>query len=391
MAMECPTPDCLDGPVFVLTVLTVNTSDNTSSNSSTEEDEIEYYYFYKTEQITFMWVIFTMIVVGNSSVLVTLLMSKNRKSRMNFFIMHLALADLSVGLVQVLADVIWRMTVDFYGGRIVCKLVRYLQVMVTYSSTYMLVALSIDRYNAITHPMKFRGSWKRARILVVSAWGVSTLASIPAIFLNEDLVIKGRVQCWIDLSPWQWKAYLMLVALSLFFFPALIISTCYSVIVYTIWNKSKAMGYPKIQNNSILSKRSTVRQNASIDSDIDSRRASSRGIIPKAKIKSVKMTLVIVFVFILCWSPYFIYDLLQVYGFIPINQTLIAISTFIQALAPLNSAANPIIYCFFSSPPCKNFKKVKKNSTLNVGSRKAEHLLKSDTAHSTRQQLKTHT
>ncbi|XP_022246100.1 cardioacceleratory peptide receptor-like isoform X3 [Limulus polyphemus] len=350
MAMECPTPDCLDGPVFVLTVLTVNTSDNTSSNSSTEEDEIEYYYFYKTEQITFMWVIFTMIVVGNSSVLVTLLMSKNRKSRMNFFIMHLALADLSVGLVQVLADVIWRMTVDFYGGRIVCKLVRYLQVMVTYSSTYMLVALSIDRYNAITHPMKFRGSWKRARILVVSAWGVSTLASIPAIFLNEDLVIKGRVQCWIDLSPWQWKAYLMLVALSLFFFPALIISTCYSVIVYTIWNKSKAMGYPKIQNNSILSK-----------------------------------------LFILCWSPYFIYDLLQVYGFIPINQTLIAISTFIQALAPLNSAANPIIYCFFSSPPCKNFKKVKKNSTLNVGSRKAEHLLKSDTAHSTRQQLKTHT
>ena len=29
------------------------------------------------------------------------------------------------------------------------------QVLVTYSSTYVLVALSIDRYDAICHPMNF--------------------------------------------------------------------------------------------------------------------------------------------------------------------------------------------------------------------------------------------
>ncbi|XP_076328800.1 cardioacceleratory peptide receptor-like [Tachypleus tridentatus] len=336
-----------------------------------------------------MWIIFTMILVGNCSVLVRLLLSKNGKSRMNFFIMHLALADLSVGLVQVLADVIWRMTVDFYGGRFVCKIVRYFQVLVTYSSTYMLVSLSIDRYDAIKHPMKFRGSWKRAKILVLSAWGLSMLLAIPAIFLNEDLLIKGRVQCWIDLKPWEWKVYLTLIALSLFFLPALIISTCYIVIVYTIWTKSKAMGYPKMQNNSLVSKSSAVNHKTSIDGDIDNRRASSRGIIPKAKIKSVKMTLVIVFVFILCWSPYFIYDLLQVYGFIPINQTLIAISTFIQALAPLNSATNPIIYCLFSRPSCKNIKNMKRKSTLNMGSRKTTHLLKGETAHSTKKHVQT--
>ncbi|XP_076370026.1 cardioacceleratory peptide receptor-like [Tachypleus tridentatus] len=386
--MECLTQDCLG---FVPSVATVNRSDNLSSNSTTyEEEEIQYYYFYKTEQVTFMWVMFTMIVFGNTYVLVTLLPSKHRKSRMNFFIIHLALADLSVGLIQVLADIIWRMTVDFHGGKVVCKLVRYLQVIVTYSSTYMLVALSIDRYDAITHPMKFRGSWKRARILVVLAWGLSVLTSIPAIFLNEDLLVKGRVQCWIDLSPWQWKTYLMLVAMSLFFIPALIISTCNTVIVYTIWTKGKAMGYPKIQNNSVLSKDSRVRHKASIDSDNDNRRASSRGIIPKAKIKSVKMTLVIVFVFILCWSPYFIYDLLQVYGFIPISQTLIAVSTFIQALAPLNSAANPIIYCLFSTRPCKNFKKLENNSTVNKGYKKSVHFFTTIPTDSRRQCGKTH-
>lgn len=40
------------------------------------------------------------------------------------------------------------------------------QVLVTYSSTYVLVALSIDRYDAITRPMKFSGSCKYPFIII---------------------------------------------------------------------------------------------------------------------------------------------------------------------------------------------------------------------------------
>lgn len=61
-------------------------------------------------------------------------------------------------------------------------------------------------------------------------------------------------------------------------------------------------------------------------------------------------------VFIVCWSPYFIFDLLQVYGYIPETPTHIAVSTFIQSLAPLNSAANPIIYGLFSTHICRNLR-----------------------------------
>jgi hypothetical protein len=50
---------------------------------------------------------------------------------------------------------------------------KMLQALVTYSSTYVLVALSIDRYDAITHPMNFSGSWRRARGLVAAAWILS--------------------------------------------------------------------------------------------------------------------------------------------------------------------------------------------------------------------------
>jgi hypothetical protein len=56
------------------------------------------------------------------------------------------------------------------------------------------------------------------------------------------LVLSGRLQCWIEFSEqWQWQLYMTLVAVILFVVPALIILACYTVIVSTIWSKSKQM------------------------------------------------------------------------------------------------------------------------------------------------------
>ncbi|XP_044728669.1 uncharacterized protein LOC123292172 [Chrysoperla carnea] len=382
---------------------------------------------WETEQFTLLWILLIMIVMGNSAVLITLLLNKTRKSRMNFFIKQLAIADLLVGLINVLTDIIWRITVTWYAGNVACKCIRFSQAVVTYASTYVLVALSIDRYDAITHPMNFSGSWRRARVLITTAWTLSFLFSIPMLFLFEEKPIQGQLQCWIDLTPIQWRIYMTIISIVLFLIPALVISACYTVIVRTIWSKSNILlvhpttssgitsssghhhhhhstnrgGQLQQQqhnnnhqqnhhhlhhhsgngtnagshhHHSSLSQRNhhhvtssgsqrnhhnierTLRDD--IDDVSDCRRASSRGIIPKAKIKTIKMTFVIVFVFVLCWSPYIVFDLLQVYGYIPRTQTNIALATFIQSLAPLNSAANPIIYCLFSTHTCRSIKNI---------------------------------
>lgn len=307
-------------------------------------EEIDSFYFYETEQFAVLWLLFAVIVAGNTAVLAGLLFGKRRKSRMNFFIMQLAFADLLVGLISVLTDIIWRTTIAWYAGNIACKLIRFMQAVVTYSSTYVLVALSIDRYDAITRPMNFSGSWWRARALVITAWALSALFSMPIIFLYEEKRIQDTTQCWIDLDPIQWKIYMSLVSFTLFIAPTLIIGGCYTVIVVTIWSQGAALRQGPTR---------------------DTRRASSRGLIPRAKIKTVKMTFVIVFVFILCWSPYIVFDLLQVYGHVPKTQTNIAVATFIQSLTPLNSAANPIIYCLFSTPFCKTVRNMQAISWIS--------------------------
>jgi len=52
----------------------------------------------------------------------------------------------------------------------------------------------------------------------------------------------GQLQCWIEFDhPWQWQVYMVLVSVTLFFIPALIITFCYAVIVITIWSKSKML------------------------------------------------------------------------------------------------------------------------------------------------------
>ncbi|KAH8382635.1 hypothetical protein KR009_004476 [Drosophila setifemur] len=307
---------------------------NSSLEHPGELDNLNSFYFYETEQFAMLWILFIIIVVGNSAVLFVMFINKNRKSRMNYFIKQLALADLCVGLLNVLTDIIWRITISWRAGNLACKVIRFSQVCVTYSSTYVLVAMSIDRYDAITHPMNFSKSWKRARHLVAGAWIISTVFSLPILVLYEEKLVQGHPQCWIELgSPMAWQVYMSLVSATLFAIPALIISACYAIIVKTIWAKGSIF---------------VPTERAGFGS-APARRASSRGIIPRAKVKTVKMTLTIVFVFIICWSPYIVFDLLQVFGQIPHSQTNIAIATFIQSLAPLNSAANPVIYCLFSS------------------------------------------
>ena len=375
-------------------------SSATSNDSSTisQKKEIDLsQHFYQLETLSCLWIIFLLIVIGNAAVLIALTLSKGRKSRMNFFIKNLAAADLLVGLVYVLTEIIWKTTISFNAGWVMCKLVRYLQTVVTYASTFVLVALSIDRYDAITHPMNFSGSWRRARILVIVAWVLSFAFSLPIPFLYgmKETKLYGS-QCSIDFkefqlfemtitSTFQWRFYFTLVSITVFIIPALLIAGCYIVIVCTIWNKGKdtaLMPAAAANGNGTVTtagghviqvKQKSFNQNNDTngsssshllsgkgsgrgEDELESRRASSRGLIPKAKVKTVKMTFVIIFVFILCWSPYIIYDLLQVYGVIP-NMTVssgftAAVATFIQSLSCLNSAANPLIYCLFSTNIC---------------------------------------
>ncbi|XP_036103103.1 neuropeptide S receptor [Molossus molossus] len=301
-----------------------------------EEEWGSFYSSFKTEQLITLWVLFVFTVVGNSLVLFSTWRRK-RKSRMTFFVTQLAITDSFTGLVNILTDIIWRFTGDFMAPDVVCRVVRYLQVVLLYASTYVLVALSIDRYHAIVHPMKFLQGEKQAKLLIVTAWGLSFLFSIPTLVIfGKRKLSNGEVQCW---ALWPddsyWTPYMTVVAFLVYFIPLTIISVIYAIVIRTIWMKSKA--------------HETVVSNCS-----DGKLCTSynRGLISKAKIKAIKYSMVIILAFVCCWSPYFLFDMLDNFSLLPDTQQRFYASVIIQNLPALNSAINPLVYFTFGSSFC---------------------------------------
>ncbi|KAK6303212.1 hypothetical protein J4Q44_G00256660 [Coregonus suidteri] len=76
-------------------------------------------------------------------------------------------------------------------------------------------------------------------------------------------------------------------------------------------------------------------------------RAQTPPSISKAMSKTVRMTLVIVLVYTVCWSPFFIVQLWAAWDPNPPDQGVAF--TILMLLASLNSCTNPWIYTFFSS------------------------------------------
>lgn len=79
---------------------------------------------------------------------------RSKFTRMNFFILNLSLADVYVSLGNILTMLLWRMNNNlFYGGDLACRVVAYFQLVSVYYSTYVLITMTIDRYEAICKPL----------------------------------------------------------------------------------------------------------------------------------------------------------------------------------------------------------------------------------------------
>uniref|UniRef100_A0ABM5GQE6 Neuropeptide S receptor n=1 Tax=Pogona vitticeps TaxID=103695 RepID=A0ABM5GQE6_9SAUR len=323
-----------------------------------EEEEWEsFYYSFKTEQLVTLWILFVVTVVGNAFVLFSTWRRK-RKSRMTFFVTQLAMTDCFTGLINIMTDIIWRFTGDFMAPDLVCRIVRYLQVVLLYASTYVLVSLSIDRYHAIVHPMKFLQGERQAKILIVISWGLSFLFSIPTLIIfGKRELSNGEVQCW---AAWPddsyWIPYMTIVAFLVYFIPLIIISVIYFIVIRTIWAKSKAHAV-------VVSNCSDGKFCASFN---------RRGLISKAKIKAVKYSVAVILAFVLCWSPYFLFDILDNFSVLPETKERYYAAVIIQNLPALNSAINPIIYCIFSDAVCHAYRQKKRSENLGTFREKTE-------------------
>lgn len=242
-------------------------------------------------EIALLSVIFMSASILNTALLLVLWRERKQMSRMRVFVFHLCLADLVVAFFQVCPQLMWDITDRFIGPDLVCRLVKYLQVLGMFSSTYMIVVMTVDRYQAVCNPMvKFQRTRTRLNIPVCVAWGISLLGSLPQVFIFSQVeVAPGVFDCWAEfIQPWGLQTYITWTTLVIFILPVTLVVVC-QVRICRVIHKNL---YQKINRQD------------SIGVPLPSRASGVAG-MSKARVKTLKMTVIIVLAYIVCWAPFF--------------------------------------------------------------------------------------
>lgn len=100
-------------------------------------------------------------------------------------IFQLSIADLLVTIFCIGGEAAWSFTVEWYAGNVVCKLFKFVQMFSLYLSTFILVLIGVDRWLAVKYPMKSMATATRSGRLVIIAWVMSFVLSIPQVSVSS--------------------------------------------------------------------------------------------------------------------------------------------------------------------------------------------------------------
>lgn len=138
--------------------------------------------------VTIYSIIFVISSIANLILMFILVKKRGKEtSRINRFMFHLNVADLIITFVTIPLEIGWKSTVDWRIGDLGCKFFQFCRPFGIYLTSFIIIALSIDRYFAIVYPLKIKYVHQRTRILIYSSWILSIICSLPQV---SALIIK---------------------------------------------------------------------------------------------------------------------------------------------------------------------------------------------------------
>ncbi|NXC38935.1 NK1R protein, partial [Penelope pileata] len=276
-------------------------------------------------QVALWAVAYTLIVVvsvvGNVVVMWIILAHKRMRTVTNYFLVNLAFAEASMSAFNTVVNFTYAIHNEWYYGPLYCKFHNFFPIAAVFASIYSMTAIALDRYMAIIHPLQPRLSATATKVVIGVIWLLAFLLAFPQGYYSVMEKLPGRLVClvaWPEHSTDAYgKTYHFCMTVLIYFLPLLVIGCAYTVVSITLW-ASEIPGDSSDRYHEQVS----------------------------AKRKVVKMMIIVVCTFALCWLPYHIYFTLQYFN--PewylqkfIQQVYLAI----MWLAMSSTMYNPIIYC----------------------------------------------
>ncbi|XP_028631387.1 gastrin/cholecystokinin type B receptor isoform X2 [Grammomys surdaster] len=336
-------------------------------------------------RITLYAVIFLMSVGGNLLIIVVLGLSRRLRTVTNAFLLSLAVSDLLLAVACMPFTLLPNLMGTFIFGTVICKAVSYLMGVSVSVSTLNLVAIALERYSAICRPLQAR-VWQtrsHAARVILATWLLSGLLMVPYPVYTVVQPVGPRVlQCmhrWPSARVRQtWSVLLLML---LFFIPGVVMAVAYGLISRELYLGLRFDGDNDSETQSRVRNKESlpgpVHQNggckhvtslAGEDSDgcyvqlPRSRMEMTTLTTPTpgpgpgprpnqakllAKKRVVRMLLVIVLLFFLCWLPVYSANTWRAFDGPGAHRALSgAPISFIHLLSYASACVNPLVYCF---------------------------------------------
>lgn len=174
-------------------------------------------------------------VFGNVLVILSVILYKPLRSVQNFFIVSLAVSDLSVAAL-VMPFHVSNLVVEYWiYGWLLCEIWLTLDVLLCTSSILNLCAIAVDRYWAIHDPLNYaqKRTPTRVGLMIAAVWFTSAVVSIPPVFgWNESgqLYDQVKMQCHLTDD----RSYVVYSACGSFYIPLILMTFIYFKIFLAI-------------------------------------------------------------------------------------------------------------------------------------------------------------
>lgn len=174
-------------------------------------------------------------IVGNAIVCYIVLGHARMRTVTNYFIVNLAVSDLSMAVMCVTFTLYATLYMTWPFGTIMCHLVYYVQNVSVSVSIFTLVAIGLDRYVAIIYPLKPRMTGTETVMIILVIWTVSCLFALPAALFTSIEEGEGYVYCTENWS--HTHLYSLLCMMVQYFVPLAILAVVYFRIGIRIWGR----------------------------------------------------------------------------------------------------------------------------------------------------------